>query len=373
MIRIGHAVDATFAWDQRVALAQLLDRLPSDRYVQHVCTLDEGASELAAAVGAPVESLRCFRGWGASKAPSVRRFVQRHHLDILHVWGPEAAVAGVPSGCPVVLDLHDPVRAARNVKRLRSLSESGRFAACCRAQIVRRRLVEGGVPLESTAVVRPGVDFGVVNKARRPAAREAIGADRDDFLIVTPERMCRGDGHLDACLVACMLNRTGNRMRIVLPGDAREQRRLARQIQSVPAPPTLLSPPAGTPTERLIAMADALIVVPRGDIATTAVAWAMASETLVIGTATYAVAELIATRVNGLLFKQTPGRRMVTDIAPLLRGDRSVHAKLKEAARGQAYEVFGLRRCVEQTMQVYDNLLAGKAVDCNINDPAMAG
>ena len=102
-------------------------------------------------------------------------------------------------------------------------------------------------------------------------------------------------------------------------------------------------------------------------------AWAMAADTLVIGTATYAVAELIANRVNGLLFKQTPGRRMVPDIAPLLRGDRSSHVKLKEAARGQAYEVFGLRRCVEQTMQLYENLLAGENAEHNINDPAMTG
>jgi hypothetical protein len=170
-----------------------------------------------------------------------------------------------------------------------------------------------------------------------------------------------------------MLNRLGENIGLALPGRSVEKRRIERLVEHLPAPPTLVSPTADVPTEQLVAVADVLLTVPRGDIATTAMAWAMAADTLVIGTATYAVAELIANRVNGLLFKQTPGRRMVPDIAPLLRGVRSSHVKLKEAARGQAYEVFGLRRCVEQTVQLYDNLLAGESAEHKINDPAMTG
>ena len=98
----------------------------------------------------------------------------------------------------------------------------------------------------------------------------------------------------------------------------------------------------------------------------------MAAETIVIGTATYAVAELIASKVNGVLFKQEPQRRMVSDVAPLLR-HRDGHAKLRETARGQAYEVFGVRRFVEQTMQLYDNVCAGAPADTRITDPAMVG
>jgi len=373
MIRVGHVLDRTLSWDQQVALTQLLDRLPSDRFKQAVCTLDEGATGLSGVIDTAVEPLHCARAWPMTSGPSVHRFSRRHDVDVLHAWGPDAAVGAAATGRSVLLDVPDPVLASAHVKRIRTLSESARFAVCCRAQLVRRRLVEGGVPLERTVVVRPGVDFGVINKARRLDARDALGVSRDDFLVVLPERVRRGDGHLDACLVACMLNRIGRHVRIVLPGSSREKRRLERYVANVPAPPTLLTPPREPPTERLIAMADALVVVPRGDIATTAIAWAMASQTLVIGTATYAVAELIATRVNGLLFKQTPGRRMVTEIAPLLRSARSSHVKLEEAARGQAYEVFGLRRCVEQTMHVYDNLLAGAQPDAEINDPAMAG
>ena len=53
--------------------------------------------------------------------------------------------------------------------------------------------------------------------------------------------------------------------------------------------------------------------------------------------------------------------------------DRVDFAKLKETARGQAYEVFSLRRFVEQTGRLYENAMSGAAADAEITDPAMVG
>ena len=123
--------------------------------------------------------------------------------------------------------------------------------------------------------------------------------------------------------------------------------------------------------ERLICVADTMVVAARGDVSTTAIAWAMAAGVAVIGGATYSVAELIANKVNGLLFKQTPGKPMTVAIARLLK-DRETQRRLTEAARGQAYEVFGLRRCAEQHMQLYVNMLSGSAPAQGIADSAHA-
>jgi glycosyltransferase involved in cell wall biosynthesis len=96
----------------------------------------------------------------------------------------------------------------------------------------------------------------------------------------------------------------------------------------------------------------------------------MAAGVAVIGTAVHAVAELIANKLNGLLFKQTPGRSMVASLFRLLT-DRVSQDKVRETARGQAYEVFGLRRCVEQHMRLYDNVLNGSPPGDGIVDSAM--
>jgi len=372
MIRVGHVIDSTLAWDQRASLEQLLERLPGDRVARVVATMAGGATHLASRLATKVTPLACLPRLGELNGFVLRRFADVHLIDLWHAWGPYAAAAAVASQRPVVLDVVDPLLVGRHGRKIRTLVESGRLVVACGSQIVRRRLVERGVPLTAAAVVRPAVDFATINKYRRSPIREQLGIARDDFVVVTPERIVGGDGHFDAVLAACLLNLIDGRIRIIVPGTSAERSRIEQCVATIPAPTTLICPNSTYPTEQLITMSDALVIVPRGDIATTSIAWAMAAETVVIGTATYAVAELIANKVNGLLFKLEPQRRMVSDMAPLLR-HRDGHAKLKEVARGQAYEVFGVRRFVEQTMQLYDNVCAGASADANITDPAMVG
>ena len=93
------------------------------------------------------------------------------------------------------------------------------------------------------------------------------------------------------------------------------------------------------------------------------------SRRAVIGSAVHAVAELIANKLNGLLFKIEKGETMAIPVARLLQ-NRDAQRKVKVTARGQAYEVFGLRRFAEQHDRLYGNLLAGKPPGEGILDPA---
>jgi glycosyltransferase involved in cell wall biosynthesis len=124
------------------------------------------------------------------------------------------------------------------------------------------------------------------------------------------------------------------------------------------------------PFEELVAIADALVVAAPGDTSTTAISWAMAAGTAVIGSAVHAVAELIANKLNGLLFKIEKGETVAMPVARLLQ-NRDGQRKVKETARGQAYEVFGLRRFAEQHDRLYENLLTGRAPGEGITDPAL--
>jgi hypothetical protein len=62
---------------------------------------------------------------------------------------------------------------------------------------------------------------------------------------------------------------------------------------------------------------------------------------------------------------------MIVSIARLLR-DRDAQRRYVEAARGQAFEVFGLRRFAEQTMRLYENMLSGASPGEGIVDSAHA-
>jgi glycosyltransferase involved in cell wall biosynthesis len=96
----------------------------------------------------------------------------------------------------------------------------------------------------------------------------------------------------------------------------------------------------------------------------------MAAGTAVVGTAVHSIAELVAHKVNGLLFKQVPGRSMSAAILARLQ-DRASQEKAKEVARGQAYEAFGLRRYIEQTTRLYENVLSGSPPREGITDSAL--
>ena len=86
----------------------------------------------------------------------------------------------------------------------------------------------------------------------------------------------------------------------------------------------------------------------------------------------YATAELLAHQHNALLFKPDTPRRMAIRAAATI-GDLEGVAELKDTARGQAYEVFGVRRCIDQYARLYDNLIAGRDPGDGIADSASVG
>lgn len=370
MTRICHLFDRDAGWEQCTGVSQLLDRLPSDRFTSSLAAIDPGGVGLLRSLGRHVAVLG-RRGWpDVVAAPALSRFLERHEIDLIHAWGTRAAhCARAATKKPLVVELYDPVLAARDTKLIRAVAQPTGLAVVCSCEIVRRRLIEGGVAPELTLVIRPGVDFARINTFRRSGLREELGLARDDIVILAAAPAGVDDGLSDALLAAGMLNALTPNVRMILPGGSRRQRRMVRLDRALPIPPTVVSPGDGFSMEPLIAISDVLVTASRGDLSTTCIAWAMASETAVIGSAVHAVAEMIAHKVNGLLFKPEPGKSMVVAIARLLQ-DRESQAKTKEVARGQAYEIFGLRRYVDQHGALYENVLSGKSPANGITDPA---
>jgi len=371
MTTIGHLFDESAGWEQRVAVTQLLERLPPDRFPQVLAVTSPAARSALRGLDRPIETFSRLASVAALAGPNLARFAAHRGIDVLHAWGAAAAtVARTLSDTPLVVHLFDPCSAARSVKLLRVMAASRGFAAACSCEIVRRRLVEGGVPFEATVVIRPGVDFAAISRFRRSGLRERLGLSRAHRVIILPD-VAEGSGsRLEAFMAVALQHALTPDLRVIVPGDGLEQRRIARFAATVPQPGALVATHDRYPFEQLVAAADLLLITPRGDASTTSIAWAMGAGVGVIGTAVYAVAELIASRVNGLLFKQTPGRSMTLPIVRLLE-DHEAHAKVTEAARGQSYEVFSVRRFIEQHARLYENVLAGVKPSEGITDPAM--
>jgi hypothetical protein len=449
MPRICHVFDESTGWEQRVAAGQLVSDLPSDRFSHDLVAIEPGAVRVLKASGCVTSTngsgvalskgralghypiALCARRFGLniSAAVSLRAHFADVKPDLVHAWGVNGAVAArAATNVPVAVSLFDPVLAVRHVKALRTLLHDeghdkadgnsggakssplpdgrgsdagplpygrGSVGIACSCEIVRRRLVEGGLEEQRTVLIRPGVEFAAINAAARSDLRERLGVARNEKLVIVPfgaastcvsgaafasawsSAASHDKGLFDTAWAVTLLNHMRGGFRIILPAQLGETRTITRFLEGLPtaSPVVYVGDGEGdegagvVPFEELVAVSDVLVVPARGDTSTTAIAWAMASKTAVIGSAVYSVAELLANKVNGLLFKPPRGKSMTVAIAKLLGDDASL-AKVRETARGQAYEVFGLRRFVDDYRRFYRNLLSDTVPSEGITDPA---
>jgi len=380
---IFHLLDDSAGWEHRFALGHLLERQTSERapFIAALSGISRDAlpsqfsnfnSQISNLKSEVLDLKRIFAppSLPIAAAPSLAKLLNQHAIDIVHAWGTSAAIAACAATTkPVVLQLFDPVAATRDAKKIRTISKRANFAIACGTAIIRRRLAEHGVPIEKLVVIRPGIDFAAISRSRRIDLRPQLGIAADDFVVLVPEPATHDDGAFDVFWATALLNHVDGKMKIIVPGESDEQRRIAEFAPTVPSTLCLVCPGSSIHFEDLIGIADILAVAPPGDISTTSIALAMAAGVPVIGSAVYAVAELIANKVNGLLFKRPTGQGVAVAVARLL-ADRENQKRCKEAAHGQAFQVFGLRRFVDQTMRLYENLPRGISPGEGITDSA---
>lgn len=334
----------------------------------------EGLS-LARSLDVPATLCRRTGGSDLLSAPLLARHLDRSPPDVIHAWGVRAAAAAryaKPPAARLVVTIRNPSLAARDVKLLRVLSGSAGFAIACSNGTVHRRLVEQGVPLGRCVVVRPSVDFARINRVKRSDLRRQLGVLPEQRLVALP-LLPRGTDDFDAAWSIILKDHAlpQRTYRVAISGKTSDARRIRVVASAQTHPYVLLRPPAGTAMEDLISASDLLLFFARGDVDTSAIVWAMASNTCAIASATHAVTELIAHKVNGLLFKYDPHKSNVIAVSRLL-DDRDAQRKAVEAAHGQAYEVFSMRRYVEQIQRLYENMIAGTEPGEGLSDPAMS-
>jgi hypothetical protein len=268
----------------------------------------------------------------------------------------------------MVISLFDPEISNRQVKWLRLMAVSGPFAVVCSTETLRRRLLAGGVPPAVTALIRPAVDFALINRGRTGVLRSRLGLNLSDRLVAVAQPLGRLDRFWDVYWAVTLSHTVSESLRLLVPADQWD--RAAGHARTLPVRSAMVPAPKECSFEELMAVADFVVAPARGEISTTALAWAMAAGAAVLGTAVYSVAELIAHKVNGLLFKPTSDRKLAVDLAALLLQPRETVDKVRETARGQAYEVFGIRRFIDQHVRCYENILGGLPPGEGLVDPA---
>ncbi len=363
-VRILHLVDDSLIADGGVTLRQLLSRLKPPAFEHRVGLMGRLDAAAWADAGCPVVRFGRRWAWSLAAALPVRAEIRRWGVEVVHAWGDEAAAAAqLAAGDvgPVVVTAITPPRPhrwSRWLSAVRGLWGASLPLVACPSQVARRRAIEAGVPDTRCRVIRPAVDFAAINAARRAGGRTELGIPAEGPVLLTMPPPSRVGGHYDAVWAAALIRQLWPHTRIIIPGVSAEARRLERFAASFNMPDLLILTGDRVPFERLLAVSDLVVTAARGDVPMGGLAWAMAAGVPVVGAAVPAVAEYIADHHNGMLYK--PGRPTVlaARIRAALR-DRALCRRLADTARGEAYELFGLTRLVEEYQALYHDARTG--------------
>ncbi|HOB76480.1 MAG TPA: glycosyltransferase family 4 protein [Phycisphaerae bacterium] len=365
-----HIVDETAAEDGMRLLSLLLQHLPPAEVDQEVLMIGLSPPALRVPAGVPVHRVGRRFGWTMASLVDVQRVLKKRCPELVHAWSSSAwTVASIAAAGRATVTLTDPAEARTAGRWWRSAGPRARGLMVCSATSMQRKLVEAGVPIEATTIIRPGVDFAAIREAKSRVRREDLGLPPHGRVLLTVSPPSRAGGQLLAVWAMAMLNQIWPDARMLIPGESREAQRLLRLIRQINCPQVYL--PVGNrynPAE-LMAVADALITPANDDIPTAWLAWAMAAGVPVIGSATPAIAELIADRHNGFLCR--PGEVHTLAIRIRTAMESPDLGRCIETARGQAYDVFRAQACVDQYLRLFKNLQSGRPPAEGVRDMAM--
>ena len=299
--------------------------------------------------------------------------MRKLRCDLLHAWGVSPAVtarlAGAANGS-LLLTLSHPLLDRGEDKWLSTARHDANMPVVCPSGSVRRTLIESGHPPDGTCVIRHAVDFARINASSRDEQRARLKLTPDQPVLITCPPPSRAGGQYFAVWSVALIEQILPDVRIIVPGESKERRRLQRFVRGFAKPHLVIFADPDCDFVDLLAASDVCIAPAIDSVSTVPLAWAMAAKVPIVGSAIPAIAELLAHNHNALLCLPRRADLLAARILTVLR-DRDLAWKLTDAARGQAFEVFRRSHMIEQYQRVYQNLTSGKAPFQDVSDAAL--
>ena len=267
---------------------------------------------------------------------------------------------------------------------------------------IKRAWAGAGVEPTLMHVLRPGIDFARLDTSCREALRREWAVDSPDTTVVlalAPSGRC-ADATRAASILVCSLL-TGLDLAIVVPSNASRRTtartiarggqpgrlifdtRLERPWEMLPGGDVALimgddtasATPADSesaergwvPAHQALAAARALFASPTraqpGQVLGVApMLWAAAAGKAIIAEAGYAVSEVIENGRTALVVKPGDNGAIVERLRELIN-DPHKNWSLRDAARSEAYSIFSCSRFADNTVTVYEQILAGRPIE----------
>jgi glycosyltransferase involved in cell wall biosynthesis len=346
MIRVLHLLDRHPSYTAQTGVAQLT-REPSRT---DIITVGHGGTYSNPWIG----TLR------------LRQRKQPH--DLVHAWGTEPlTVAALGSNRPIVFS---PTQypTSSDLRWLRATMSAREVHVVCDSDTMRRGFVEKGVPIERCHLIRPGVEFALVNRRREDTAalREKLGFGPEAVIILACGECVRGANQQGTILVTTVLNVYDPKFKMLVWGRGPITAG-SRRFSSLMLPRNFIRFATswlgrGIMFEQLLPLAEAMLVTATGPIPTLPIATAMAAGVPIVAVVSPTVSELLEDRHTALMHGETRARILARKVLDL-EDDPQLRWKLCDTARSEAYEYFSMTRFVSQMNSLYEQVVSGKPVE----------
>ena len=281
-------------------------------------------------------------------APAVRRLVRsRPDRPVVHAFGMRALGVAVVAGTPTLFTATRPPT-PQHIAWLRVAVRHRAVRVVCDSDTERRAWVEGGVPIESTALVRPGVSLAVP-PGERDAERARYGYGPDDRLIVCPLPPL-GPARSAAAWTGCLSHVLDRSVRMLAwtPGRFVELESLRKRLMT---PDALRYFSAPDPVAAF-AFAD-VILLPPGVAWPTMTALAMAAGRPIVAYADAITCEMLEDRHTAFLTRDGRPRMLAERIEDVF-SDPGRARTVGDRARAEAYDHFRQSRQIDDLKALYD-------------------
>ncbi|MBK8268597.1 MAG: glycosyltransferase family 4 protein [Planctomycetes bacterium] len=371
MTSVLHVIDRNCDVTQLQVLETLRLRHTQAGIACAVAAIDSAARRRARVfVDAPIEMCpRLLPSPFMNMSPGLSRLARKSRATIVHAWGVEAAAvcSTVLRGLPLSMNLLNPESTDDAARWVRTFPAGATVVAG--SQLIQSRLLTAGLPAHRIVVVRGAADFAAVNKARRDGVREyVVGSAKPVVLLSGPASEIGGQKW--AIWASGIVRFLHPGLKVILPYDAPESRKLLRWVSSMRMRDMVVVPDVRLTWPELVACADVFLQPTQGEVCTEPLATAMAANVPVVASAVRSIAEMIADKHNGLLVKNAEPKLVAARLLTAIE-DAVLVRQITETARSQAYEVFGVRAFADNYLRVYENIAAGRSAGDGVMDTAM--
>jgi glycosyltransferase involved in cell wall biosynthesis len=286
-------------------------------------------------------------------------------FDVIHAFGPYSLGVALFFGSKVIYTPSEfPGRPM--IGWLRAAMNYRNLHVVCPTELMRRWIVQRGVPIERCHLIRPGVDFAKVKTKKDYDLRKVFGFTPEDYVVLPGGETTHRAFHLYAVQATTILHWLDPKYKSLLwgRGPLTSSRAAFGKKLNLKGYLSVAQQRMGRPMgfEELLPAVDLVLFVAHDPVPTLPIATTMAAGVPIVSVAQKPMCEILEDRHNSLLAK-TAHPRLVAKRILELRDDPGQQWKNTDMAKTEAFELFSQTRLIEQYRAVYDQLARGEKVD----------